>query len=108
MLEEERPEKGRGFPLQIKAPFAPVYLRGPVASESPGGPQKPSSWLSEGVRGIFTINTEVGEKSCVPHLHILGVYDHGGIGPSPRTGPQVGVADERSAGISSGGSGFEK
>ena len=39
---------------------------------------------------------------------LLGAYDHGGIGPSPITGPQVGVSDESSAGISSGGSGFEK
>jgi hypothetical protein len=37
-----------------------------------GGPQKPFSWLSEGVRGVFTINTEAGEKACVPHLLILG------------------------------------
>jgi hypothetical protein len=54
------------------------------------------------------INTEISEIACVLHLHILGAYDHGGIGPSPRTGPQVGVSDESSAGISSGGSGFEK
>jgi len=37
-----------------------------------GGPQKPFSSLSEGVRGVFTINTETGEESCVPNLHILG------------------------------------
>ena len=57
---------------------------------------------------MFTIDTEDGEETCIPNLHILGAYDHGGIGPSPRTGPQVGVSDESSAGISSGGSGFEK
>jgi hypothetical protein len=78
-----------------------------------GGSQKAFSSLSEGVRGVFTINTEAGEMPCIPHLHILGAYDHQGIGPSPRTGPQVGVSDvgvsdESSAGISSGGSGFEK
>jgi hypothetical protein len=27
-----------------------------------------SSWLSEGVRGSFTINTEDGEIACVLHL----------------------------------------
>jgi hypothetical protein len=36
-----------------------------------GGPQKPFSWLSEGVRAVFTINTEAGEMTCVP-LHIPG------------------------------------
>jgi hypothetical protein len=36
------------------------------------GPQKPFSWLSEGVKGVFTINTEIGEKTCALHLHILG------------------------------------
>jgi hypothetical protein len=30
-----------------------------------GGPQKPSSWLSEGVRDVFTINTESSEMACV-------------------------------------------
>jgi hypothetical protein len=65
------------------------------------------------VRSVFTINTETDEKTCVPDHLILGAYDHGGIGPSPRTGPQVGVSDvgvsdESSAGISSGGSGIEK
>jgi hypothetical protein len=37
-----------------------------------GGPQKPFSWLSEGVRAVFTINTETGEMTCIPHLPILG------------------------------------
>jgi hypothetical protein len=36
------------------------------------GPQKPFSWLSEGGRDVFTINTETDEKTCIPHLHILG------------------------------------
>jgi hypothetical protein len=36
-----------------------------------GGPQKPFSWLSEGARDAFTINTEAGEGTCVLHLHIL-------------------------------------
>jgi hypothetical protein len=39
---------------------------------SNGGPQKPFSWLSEGVRGVFTTDTEAGEMICIPHLHILG------------------------------------
>jgi hypothetical protein len=25
---------------------------------------------------MFTINTEAGEKACVPHLHILGAISH--------------------------------
>jgi hypothetical protein len=37
-----------------------------------GGPQKPFSWLSEGVRGAFTASTESSERTCVPHLLILG------------------------------------
>jgi hypothetical protein len=41
-----------------------------------GGPQKPFSWLSEGVRCIFTINTETDEKTCIPRLHILGAVSH--------------------------------
>jgi hypothetical protein len=57
---------------------------------------------------MFTTDTEDSETACVLHLHIPGAHDHGGIGPSPRTGPQVGVSEESSAGISSGGSGFEK
>ena len=89
-----------------------------IYQKGSGGPQKPFSWLSEGDRGVFTINTEAGEKTCIPNLHLLGAYDHGGIGPRPRTGPQVGVSDvgvsdmgvsdESSAGISSGGSGLVK
>ena len=27
------------------------------------GSQKPFSWLSEGARGVFTINTEAGEQT---------------------------------------------
>ena len=34
-----------------------------------GGPQKPFSWLSEGVRALFTVNTETGEMTCVPTPH---------------------------------------
>jgi hypothetical protein len=44
--------------------YPPFY----IGSE---GPQKPFSWLSEGVRGAFTINTEAGEIACIPHLYIL-------------------------------------
>jgi hypothetical protein len=36
-----------------------------------GGSQKLTSSLSEGVRGIFTIYTEVGELTLILHLHIL-------------------------------------
>jgi hypothetical protein len=38
-----------------------------------GDPQKPFSWLSEGARGVFTINTEAGEITCVLHLKIPNV-----------------------------------
>jgi hypothetical protein len=37
-----------------------------------GGPQKAFSWLSEGVRGVFTNNTEASERPCVPYLHNFG------------------------------------
>jgi hypothetical protein len=43
--------------LLIPSTLSPSYIR--RGSE---GPQKPSSWLSEGVRGVFTIYTETGEK----------------------------------------------
>jgi hypothetical protein len=36
------------------------------------GSQKPFSWLSEGDRRLFTINTEAGEIACVLHLKIPG------------------------------------
>jgi hypothetical protein len=42
-----------------------------IYQKGSGGPQKPFSWLSEGVRGVFTINTEAGEQACIPHFHIL-------------------------------------
>jgi hypothetical protein len=42
----------------------------PIYQKGSGGPQKPFSWLSEGVKGAFTINTEVGEIACVLHLKI--------------------------------------
>jgi hypothetical protein len=95
--------------LQMEPLFARVYLRGTLLlRKRPGGPQKPISWLSEGVRAVFTTDTEVGEETCIPNLHILGAHDLGDTGLSPRTGPQVSVADESSAGISSGGSGSSK
>jgi hypothetical protein len=49
-----------------------TFLEYPIYQKGSGGPQKPFSWLSEGVRGVFTINTEVGEETCVPYLHIFG------------------------------------
>jgi hypothetical protein len=36
-----------------------------------GAPQKPFSSLLEGVRGTFTINTEVGEMTLILHLHFF-------------------------------------
>jgi hypothetical protein len=38
-----------------------------------GGPQKPSSWLSEDVKGVFTVSTESSEIACVLHLKITNV-----------------------------------
>jgi hypothetical protein len=37
-----------------------------IYQKGSGGPQKPFSWLSEGVRGMFTINTEAGERLVFP------------------------------------------
>lgn len=37
-----------------------------ICQKGSGGPQKPFSWLSEGVRGVFTTNTEAGERTYVP------------------------------------------
>ena len=37
-----------------------------------GGPQKPFSWLSEGVRSVFIVSTESSEKTYIPYLHNLG------------------------------------
>jgi hypothetical protein len=42
-----------------------------------GGSQKPFSSLSEGVRGAFTINTEIGEMARVLHLKIPNVLTRG-------------------------------
>jgi hypothetical protein len=38
-----------------------------------GGPQKPFSSLSEGVRDVFTVSTESSEMACVLHLKIPNV-----------------------------------
>ena len=38
-----------------------------------GGPQKPSSWLSEGVRAVFTVSTAPSEIACVLHLKITNL-----------------------------------
>ena len=43
-----------------------------ICKRGSGGPQKPSSWLSEGVRDAFTINTEVGEETLYPPPPHLG------------------------------------
>ena len=63
--------------------FAQVAALG-LLPEGSGGPQKPFSWLSEGIRRVFTISTEAGEKTCVPTFtslrsdhHVLVVADAG-------------------------------
>jgi hypothetical protein len=48
------------------------FLEYPSTRRGSGGSQKPFSWLSEGVRGVFTISTDLSETACIPHLHILG------------------------------------
>jgi hypothetical protein len=57
-------DEGRQSPVTL--------LEYPYIRRGSEGPQKPTSWLSEGARGAFTINTEIGENPCIPHLHILG------------------------------------
>jgi hypothetical protein len=42
-----------------------------------GGPQKPSSSLSEVVKEMFTINTETGETVCALHLKINNIPTRG-------------------------------
>src|SRR5215207_5244671 len=59
-------EGPRGSILLIPSTLSTPYIR-----RDSGGPQKPFSSLSEGLRGIFTIITEAGEVTCVL-LHILG------------------------------------
>jgi hypothetical protein len=49
-----------------------TILEYPPPRRGSGGSQKPFSWLSEGIRGVFTIITEAGERLASPHLHILG------------------------------------
>jgi hypothetical protein len=48
-----------------------------IYQKGSGGPQKPFSWLSEGVTGVFTINTETGEIVCVLHLKVPNVPTRG-------------------------------
>jgi hypothetical protein len=59
--------EARGSILRATDP-SPV----PTPSIGSGGPQKPFSSLSEGVGGVFTIDTEDGERLVSP-LHILGI-----------------------------------
>ncbi len=67
MLKLERQVKDEARQSPVKFLEYPYYIR-----RGSGGPQKPFSWLSEDVRDVFTINTEAGELTLVPHLHILG------------------------------------
>ena len=61
----------RGTRIPSKVSGIPIYQKGS------GGTQKPFSWLSEGVSGIFTIHTEAGEIACVLHLKIPNVPTRG-------------------------------
>jgi len=58
--------RGRG-PRRSPGARLPPIRRGS------GGPQKPFSWLSEGVRDRFTTDTENGEIACLLHLKITNV-----------------------------------
>jgi hypothetical protein len=55
--------------VKVEARESPVRVLGPSYQKGSRGSQKPSSWLSEGLREIFTIITEAGEMTCLP-LHI--------------------------------------
>jgi hypothetical protein len=60
-------------------------------------------YLPDSYRAYFSSeNSDLPRSSRAPSCRRL--VDH----PDPTTGPQVGVSDESSAGISSGGSGLEK
>jgi hypothetical protein len=47
--------------VKYEARESPVSSWSTPIRKGSGGPQKPFSSLSEGVRGVFTIYTEVGE-----------------------------------------------
>jgi hypothetical protein len=72
-------EAHRRRATRIDSAHSPV----PSIRRGDGGPQKPFSSFSEGVRGVFTISTESSERACVPHFsssvtpHVLVV---GGAG----------------------------
>ena len=57
-----RLEAGQRWGVRIPCEVSGV----PPIRRGSGGPQKPFSSLSEGLRGIFTIITEAGEMTCVP------------------------------------------
>jgi hypothetical protein len=61
-------DQRRGTRIPCEVPGVP-----PITRRGSGGPQKPFSWLSEGDRRLFTINTETGETACVLHLMITNV-----------------------------------
>ena len=79
-------EGPRGSILLIPSALSTLPIR-----RGSGGSQKPFSSLSEGVGGVFTINTETGEKTCVPphppgHNYVIvvaGVVEYS-LGTSPR------------------------
>ena len=53
-----------------------MFLEYRSIRRSSGGPQKPSSWLSEGVGCVFTVSTESSEIVRVLYLLILGAIPH--------------------------------
>jgi hypothetical protein len=73
MLEEERglEKVVEHFPCKWSLHLPCVPLGVPYHQILHGGPQNASSSLWEGVRSVFTINTETGDKTCIPYLHIL-------------------------------------
>jgi hypothetical protein len=50
-----------------------TLLEYPPIRRGSGGPHKPFSSLSEGVRAVFIVSTESSEIACVLHLKIPNV-----------------------------------
>jgi hypothetical protein len=58
-------DEARQSPVTLLEFLTPLL----IGSEDP---QKPSSSLSEGLRGMFTIITEAGEMTCIPTSTSVG------------------------------------
>jgi Transposase domain (DUF772) len=59
--------------VKVEGRQSPVsYLKYRFITRGSGGPQKPFSWLSEGVKGVFTVSTDPSERTCVPTFSCSG------------------------------------